>query len=87
MTNLFRNLLRNSTFKSKFKDRFNSKLDTIFQPSYINDLADTLLAERSANITKGRWGISRSRYNDYVGELRNFINGRRKAIKEYLNDL
>ncbi len=94
MTQLFKSLNTNSNFKQKFKNRFNTLLDTVFMPSNVSALYESLLTERldvakRANIFKTE--DYKTSYDDASildsaqQEIPPFIAKRRDIVKERLN--
>lgn len=85
-TFLLRNLLKNRDFKNKFINRFADLANTIFTPSNINrvidSLANNILDEMPRHI--GRWGaFSYSSWQNNIDEMKTFGKYRVTALRNY----
>ncbi len=84
LANTFITLMKNATFKAKFDARFTALLDTLFSSATMQTRIDKIIDERKDEITKGRWGISQSTFDDYVSGLRDFATQRAAIVKTQL---
>ena len=82
--------MKNNTFRGKFKTRFTTLLDTVFTPSFMLPIVESIHDERKdymhlekfAGMPAGDYVAS---YNDYIeNDIRNFVRARTNRVKQQL---
>lgn len=85
---MFRNLCNNPTFVTRFCDRLLEISETIFESECANEKVseyEALMEEPIRNHHRRFFGDdSGSRFQDYVGRIRNFNNQRKEYIEQYI---
>lgn len=85
---MFDNLCNNEYFVKAFCDKLLEISETIFEEEYVNEIVskyEALMEEPVRNHHKRFFGDdSGSRFQDYVGRIRNFGNQRKEFIENYI---
>jgi hypothetical protein len=87
LANTYMTLIKNASFKTKFKNRFYTLLNTLLSPDNMKKLINKIIDERKDEITKGKYGISQSSFDNYVQGLHQFANERADIVKTQLDAL
>ena len=85
-TFLLRNLLKNDGFKEEFINRFCDHMNTVFEPSHMKSVLDTMtvLYEGEIALHNKRWNLRDTRRNDHLKRMHEFIEKRPEYMKKFL---
>ena len=91
-TILFREMVESEKFRQMFVNRLADMMNSVYEPSYVEDVIDSLagliaseIPRHMANQTRsGNWGGSVSEWNNQIGVLKDFANQRPQYMQDFI---
>ncbi|NLY43445.1 MAG: DUF5011 domain-containing protein, partial [Clostridiaceae bacterium] len=85
-TYLLRTLLENTEFRNKFINYFADLLNTVFQPSFVNQRIDDMKAVIASSIPEHirRWQGGIGNWDSNVQVMKNFANARQANVRQHI---